>query len=159
MRHGGECIITQPTPEEQEQILAKRKERKERERLEQSLDDSEPEDGGREEEDEREEDLKIVRAIDWKRRHFFVACMGTALVLMVRLEFSYSELFGKNIMEFLVLSTIGDLVLEQLLTRVVMSEALLVSPILGAVVTTEFIMTMGAENFQSFITPISLRPS
>ena len=32
-----------------------------------------------------------------------------------------------------------------------MSEALLVSPILGAVVTTEFIMTMGADDFQRFI--------
>lgn len=32
-----------------------------------------------------------------------------------------------------------------------MSEALLVSPILGAVVTTEFITTMGADDFQRFI--------
>lgn len=152
LQHGGECIITQPTEEEEAEILERRKDRKARERLEQSLDESEPEDGGAVEEDEREDDVNIRRAIDWKRRHYFVACMGTALVLMVRLEFSYSELFGKNIMEFLVLFTIGDLALEQLLTRVVMGEALLVSPILGAVVTTEFIMTMGAENFQSFIT-------
>lgn len=111
------------------------------------MDDSDPEDGLREAEDEREEDVNIVRAVDWKRRHFFVTCMLTALILMVRLEFSYSELFGKNIMEFLVLFVIADLVLEQLLTRVFMSEALLVSPILGSVVTTEFIMTMGADNF------------
>lgn len=73
------------------------------------------------------------------------------LFLMVKLEFSYTEVFGKNILAFLVLFTVGDLILEQLLTRVLMSEALLVSPILGALVSTEFIMTMGADDFQSFI--------
>jgi uncharacterized membrane protein len=81
-----------------------------------------------------------------------VACMIVALFLMVKLEFSYSELFGKSVLEFLVIFTVADLILEQLLVRVLMSEALLVSPILGALVTTEFIMTMGADDFQSFIT-------
>lgn len=37
------------------------------------------------------------------------------------------------------------------MVRLVMSEALLVSPILGSFVITEFIMTMGAEDLQSFI--------
>lgn len=46
---------------------------------------------------------------------------------------------------------LGDIVIEQLLVRLIMAEALLVSPILGTFVVTEFIMTMGAEDLQSFI--------
>jgi cation transport ATPase len=121
-----------------------------RERLELSRDESDAEED-QDDEEAREERTQICRAIDWKRRHFFVACMVVALFLMVKLEFSYSELFGKNILAFLVLFTVLDLILEQLLTRLLMSEALLVSPILGAIVTTEFIMTMGADDFQHFI--------
>ena len=44
-----------------------------------------------------------------------------------------------------------DIVLEQLFVRLIMSEALLVSPILGTFVITEFIMTMGAEDLRAFI--------
>ena len=44
-----------------------------------------------------------------------------------------------------------DIILEQVLVRLVMTEALLVSPILGTFVITEFIMTMGAEDLKSFI--------
>ena len=74
-----------------------------------------------------------------------------ALFLMIKLEFSYTDIFGKNILLFLILFTVFDIVIEQILTRVVMSEALLVMPILGAFVLTEFIMTMGADDFESFI--------
>ena len=50
---------------------------------------------------------------------------------MIKLEFSYTEVFGKNILTFLVIFMILDIFIEQLLTRVIMSEALLVSPLLG----------------------------
>jgi len=40
-----------------------------------------------------------------------------------------------------------DIFLEQFLTRVLMSEAILVSPILGAFIIIEFLMTMGADDF------------
>ena len=39
-----------------------------------------------------------------------------------------------------------DMVLEQILVRLVMNEALLVSPLLGTFVVTEFIMTMSSED-------------
>jgi hypothetical protein len=51
----------------------------------------------------------------------------------------------------LVVFAVVDLLLEQVLTRLLMSEALLVSPILGAVVVSEFITTMGADDFEGFI--------
>lgn len=145
--HGSHTIISQPTEAEEEEILDERKATRARERLELSRDESDAGEDQDEDEEAREERTRLCRAIDWKRRHFFVACLAVALFLMVKLEFSYSELFGKNILAFLVLFTVLDLIVEQLLTRLLMSEALLVSPILGAIVTTEFIMTMGADDF------------
>jgi len=71
---------------------------------------------------------------------------------MVKLEFSYTKIFSDNITVFLITFVTLDILIEQLLVRCLMSEALLVSPIFGAFVVTEFIMTMGAEDFQSFIT-------
>ena len=93
----------------------------------------------------------MVKALDWKRRHFFVACLIVALLLMLKTEFSYTKLFAKYMTFFLVCFMVLDIFIEQLLVRVLMSEALLVAPILGTFVVTEFIMTMGAEDFRSFI--------
>jgi len=134
--HGAESIIYQPTPEEAEAILTKKKEARQRARRELSLDGSDDEKASSEEEAEGEDAIGLRRALEWKRRHFFVACLLVAMFLMVKLEFSYTELFGKNILAFLVIFTSADLVLEQLLTRLLMSEVLLVTPILGSVVIT-----------------------
>lgn len=70
----------------------------------------------------------------------------------MKLEFSYTKMFGRNLLACLIFFAVFDLILEQLLTRIFMSEALLISPILGALVTSEFITTLGAQDFQSFIT-------
>lgn len=110
--HGSHTIISQPTLAEQDEILEERKATRKRERLELSRDESDAEEGSDDDEEAGEERTRIRRAIDWKRRHFFVACLVVALLLMVKLEFSYSELFGKNILAFLVLFTVLDLILE-----------------------------------------------
>ena len=52
---------------------------------------------------------------------------------------------------FLLFFMTIDIFLEQILVRVVRSEALLVAPILVALNVTEFIMTMGAVDFKYFI--------
>lgn len=110
--HGADTIINQPSEDEEEQILERKKQKKEQNRLELSLDESNQEEDLHEAEDDKEDEVRIIRAIDWKRRHFFVACMIVALFLMVKLEFSYSELFGKSVLEFLVIFTVADLILE-----------------------------------------------
>ena len=67
------------------------------------------------------------------------------------MEFSYTKIFARNIKAFLIGFIIMDIFLEQLFQRIVMSEALLVSPLLAAFVITEFVMTMGAEDLKAFI--------
>jgi hypothetical protein len=69
----------------------------------------------------------------------------------MKLEFSYTRMFGRNLQICLIFFAVFDLIVEQLLTRIFMSEALLISPILGAVVTSEFVTTLGSQNFQEFI--------
>ena len=100
---------------------------------------------------EKEEKIRVRFGLQNKQKHFFVMCVFTTIFLMIKLEFSYTKIFSKNIKTFLLLFMFGDIVIEQLLVRLIMAEALLVSPILGTFVVTEFIMTMGAEDLQSFI--------
>ena len=150
MLYGSANIIYKPTKAEEEDVRAAKKAARRREKLELSKDASDADDHKGSDE-EKEEDTKIQQALNWKRRHFFINSLVVALFLMVKLEFSYTEIFGRNILVFLISFTFLDIFIEQLLTRVIMSEALLVAPILGSFVLTEFIMTMGAEDFQSFI--------
>ena len=98
--------------------------------------------------------------MSWKRKYFFLMCILLTFLMMIKIEFSYTLLFSKNIIYFLILFEFMDMFLEQLLTRIIMQEALLVSPILGyfiyiyiyrAFIVGEFLMTLGAENFQDFI--------
>ena len=98
-----------------------------------------------------EDIVNIRRALLWKRSHFFVICIFIAIFLMIKMEFSYTKIFSDNIKTFLLGFMLMDILLEQLFVRLIMSEALLVSPILGAFVITEFIMTMGAEDLRAFI--------
>lgn len=133
MFYGGSNIIAKPTRQEEREIINKQKERKEKEMHELSIDSDD--DPARmmqeEEEEEREEDVRIRNAIDWKRRHFFIACLAISLFLMIKLEFSYTAIFGNNILIFLVAFNFMDIAIEQVLTRIIMGEALLVSPVLG----------------------------
>lgn len=44
-----------------------------------------------------------------------------------------------------------DIILEQILVRSILQEALLVAPLLGSFTIVEFIMTMGANDLKAFI--------
>lgn len=60
-----------------------------------------------------------------------MSCLVSAMFLMIKLEFSYQSMFGKNILYFLCGFTVLDIFIEELLNRYVLGEALLVSPVLG----------------------------
>ena len=151
LHFGSTEIVHKPTEAEEREILDNKKKARKIERMEMSINDD---DGGNlYEEDifEKEENVNIRRALDWKRRHFFVQCFLVGIVLMLKLEYSYSKIFAQNITIFLMIFMVSDIIFEQLLVRIIMSEALLVAPLLGSFVITEFIMTMGAADFRAFI--------
>ena len=104
-----------------------------------------------ESEEEEEEEVRIRDALAWKRRHFIMMWLIIAAFVMLKIQFSYTQTFLGNIYTFLIVFMITYIILEQILTRIVKSESFLVTPILAAFNVIEFVMTMGAVDFQSFI--------
>ena len=147
LTYGAKSLIYVPTATDEELIVEDKKRVRRKQAIDLSIDADEMED----EVEDREDDTNIREALVWKRKHFFVICLFVGLFLMLKLEFSYTRIFSGNIMLFLALFMVGDMIIEQLLVRLVMSEALLVAPLLGTFVICEFVMTMGAENLRAFI--------
>ena len=86
-----------------------------------------------------------------ERRHFIMMWLVIAAFVMLKIQFSFTQTFQSNIYIFLVVFMITDIILEQILTRIVMSESLLVTPILAVFNVIEFVMIMGAVDFQSIV--------
>lgn len=70
--------------------------------MELSMEEDDSDAGGKNDEEEElgEEETNIINALNWKRRHFFINIFFIALFMMIKLEFSYSEIYGKNILYF-----------------------------------------------------------
>jgi len=152
--YGATVMIPKPSRAEQREIIEKRQADKINEQRDISLDGSQSSiynKGNVENAEDFEEDVKIRAALTWKNRHFIVMCLVITAGIMLKIQFSYTKIFQDNIYTFLVAFMIMDIILEQILNRIIMAESLLVSPILGAFVIIEFIMTMGAYDFQNFI--------
>jgi len=99
--------------------------------LEQSFDDEADEPKESDEIVLQEHERNIVKALSWKRRHFFVNCFFISIFFMIKLEFSYSTTFANNIIPCQIIFTFLDIMIEQILTRIVMGEALMTAPLLS----------------------------
>ena len=105
-------MITVPTSDQETDILASQKLSKKREKMELAADEDAGDDFEEEEQFDREENINIKNALQWKRKHFFVMCIFVCILLMIKLEFSYKKMFSQNIKTFLLLFMIFDLILE-----------------------------------------------
>ena len=149
---GSNAMIPVPTEEQEFDIRMLQKAAKKREQQEMAAEGEEgAEDFAEEEPYEREEVINISNGLGWKRKHMFIVSIFVTMFLMIKLEFSYKKMFSQNIKLFLLLFMGFDIILENIMVRLVMSEALLVSPIICTFVITEFIMTMGAEDLKAFV--------
>ena len=108
---GSKEIVYKPTQWEEDQIMEKKKKAKLIEKLEKSLSEGGKEDIGDKYFD-KEENTNIRKAIDWKRHHFFVACIIVTIFLMLKFEYSYTKMFAENITFFLIMFVIIDIFLE-----------------------------------------------
>ena len=69
--------------------------------MEMSFDDSEDDHKDKDEEIHlKEHDENITEALTWKRRHLFVNSLFIAMFFMLKIEFSYTDTFGQNIIMF-----------------------------------------------------------
>jgi len=129
--YGTNSLIFMPTVEAEEEIVSELKNLKRKTLLEQSFDDEADEPKETDEIELQEHERNIVKAIGWKRRHFFVNCFFISIFFMIKLEFSYSTTFANNIILWQIIFTFLDIVIEQVLTRIVMGEALMTAPLLS----------------------------
>jgi hypothetical protein len=60
----------------------------------------------------KEENTNIRHALDWKRNHFFVACLVVTIFLMLKFEYSYTKMFAANITSFLIMFVALDIFIE-----------------------------------------------
>lgn len=65
----------------------------------------------------------------------------------MKLEFGYKNLARRNFQTFQVFFVILNVIIEQILTRLAMSESLMINPILGALTSNEMISILGSEDF------------
>jgi len=86
-----------------------------------------------------------------KKRYFIFNILFFALGMMYLLKFSFTKVFQNNVIYFQLSLVLIEILLEQILTRVVVKEALLVSPLLTSLMVTEFVMTLGSSSFLGFI--------
>ena len=153
--YGANTMILKPSTAKEKEIIECQKQQRIKEQIDASIGESQSsyyrQKEKLENKEDREEDIKTRSAISWKRKHFLVICMVITIGLLIKLKFSYTTIFSENIYTFLIVFMIMDIILEQLLSRVIMAETILVAPVLGAFVITEFITTMGAEDFYNFI--------
>ena len=132
MVYGTHTLIAKPSHEEEAEIRKRQEDKRKKEKMELSIDEDEEEAGGEGERNELpEEEVNIRTALNWKRRHFLINTFFVSMFLMVKMEFSYTDIFGKNILYFQVGFTFLDVLIEQIITRLVMGEALLSTPILS----------------------------
>lgn len=151
LHFGAKAIVHKPTEPEEREILNQKQKNKRIEQMEMSQEEEQKDQLFDDEVHEKEEVINIRRALDWKRRHFFMCCLMISICLLLKMEYSYTKVFQNNIQFFLVFFLFVDIVNEQILTRLIMSEALLVAPLQSTFQMTEFVMTMGADDFKYFL--------
>lgn len=93
-------MIHRPSEKEQEEIVNEMIAYKKRSKMEMSFDDSDEDQKEDEDVHLREHDENITEALTWKRRHLFVNSLFIAMFFMLKIEFSYTDTFGQNIIFF-----------------------------------------------------------
>jgi len=94
---GSRMIVNKPTEPEEREILNQKQKNKRIEQMEMSQEVEQKDQLFDDEVHEKEEVVNIRRAIDWKRRHFFVCCLLVSIFLVLKMEYSYTKVFQNNI--------------------------------------------------------------
>jgi Flp pilus assembly protein TadB len=91
-----------------------------------------------------------------KRMQFMLVCCCSALLVTWKLELSYSDTFTSNIIGFLVIFLLIDMLLEYILQRFVIGEALLVAPNIASMSAINIFISMAAKDFSDFLVSYSI---
>lgn len=94
---------------------------------------------------------KLFDPLIWKRRVFFIKFILPVLMLLIKLEFSYSTIYGENLYLFVIAYGIFDFIFEEITLKILLKEALLVSPLISVNKIVAFLCILGANDFGSFL--------
>ena len=86
----------------------------------------------------------------WKRAHLLLWTMYTFTCLMICWEFSYSDIFGQNIYQWIVIFKLMQMLMDQVLAMY-MKENLLIASLMVSIEVTEFMVSMGASSLVDFL--------
>lgn len=73
------------------------------------------------------------------------------MITMIRLEISYSEFFTEWLFTLLMILSIMDIILYQIFSRVILNEALLVSPFMAGLALSKIIVLLAAKSFIDYV--------
>jgi hypothetical protein len=102
------------------------------------------------EEDDNIKDNVTWTPIQWKRANFILSCCVTSLLLVVIIEWSFWEQFGRYIWEAIILLKLLGVVLGMFLDHQI-HELVLMAPINTALSVVEIIVTLSADDFADFL--------
>ena len=86
----------------------------------------------------------------WQRRHVLYTSVWLFIILLLTLEFSFSSFFSNNAVIFMLLFKIVWLYMEIWLLKT-LTEKLVALPFEVALQTAQYVMTLGAVTFLSFV--------
>lgn len=94
---------------------------------------------------------KIFQPQIWKRANFtWMACF-MVFILMIHMEFSYSNIFTALTNEFILIFKVLYFIIENFVLDYMLGEVLLGTSLMGAADVISDIVTMGAPNFITFL--------
>ena len=115
-------------------------------------DDEADEQRAKERQSEAKEDEGPVfyRPLEWKRASFFLASLLEQVVLLLLLEFAYSDIFAENQYIIILIYKFMQVFVELSLLTIV-QDSLLASPLIVELQVVEILVTMGADTFTGFV--------
>jgi len=112
--------------------------------------------GDLEEKDDEELEAEQTNAEDlwtpilYKRGHMMLTSLTMITMLLVILEFAYSDTFAENQYVFIIAFKFAQVAVELLLLEI-LGDALLVCPLVSVLQLVEIMVTMGAATFTDFV--------
>ncbi|KAA0156746.1 hypothetical protein FNF29_00857 [Cafeteria roenbergensis] len=100
--------------------------------------------------DDEPEPSPLWIPVAWRRSHMVLFSLAQMIMLLVVLEFAYSDSFAANQYLFIVLFKLAQVFMELFILSIV-GDALQVCPMIVTIQMTEILVTMGADTFTDFV--------
>jgi len=95
--------------------------------------------------------LETIISLTWKRRYLILKYFAFTLILVIKTEFSLSQLFNRYVYYMVFLITTLDFILEEFVLNFILKDALLAAPIICIIKLSTVISFIGVDEFKIFL--------